>query len=100
MVYMEQTEGAGTEADREKAIGVLSDAELACGLHTVSSTTKMNRGPQPCPQDITSSQIVVYSQMEARIHTECGTAGWKGDGMPVACHFAAFGSARNLSPNR
>ena len=67
MPWVDPTEGAGTKADREKAVGVLFHGVLACSLHTVSSTTKMNRGPQPWIQDGTSSQIVVYSQMEARI---------------------------------
>ena len=69
MTYMDPTEGAGTKGDREKATGARFNGVLGWGLHTVSSTTKMNRGPQPCPQDSTSSQIVVYTRIEAKLHT-------------------------------
>ena len=92
MTYMDPTEGAGSQRAGKKATGVLFHGVLGWGLHTVSSTTKMNRGPQPCPQDSTSSQIVVYTRIEAKLHTEGGTSWVQGRQNGCSMSFGPFGS--------
>ena len=92
MTYMDPTEGAGTKGDREKTTGARFNGVLACGVHSGCGATETKREPQSWIQDSTSSQIVAYTRIEAKIQHNLRPNEWKGDRMAAACRLAAFGS--------